>query len=352
MFRRKAGFRLHGEGRYSGRMMNVSGQVIPGGNTVLRLSSPSLSRAARQRLQWMDFYARHGRNARLTCRHFGISPDTFYRWRRRYNPKRLESLEDDHGNRRPHRVRQPQTPPELVEALRALRETYPRWGKEKLAVLLRRDGVRLSASTIGRILTRLKARGLLREPRVRRRRGAWRPRPHAQRVPKGYRVQRPGDLVQVDTLDVAVLPGVRRKQFTARDMVSRYDVVEVYWAATATTATAFLDVLLARMPFPIRALQIDGGSEFHGAFEEACAARGLPVFVIPPRSPKLQSHVERAQRTYREEFYQVWEVDPDLTEHRAQLQAWAHIYNTVRPHQHLNYLTPLEFCERYAHERR
>lgn len=29
-------------------------------------------------------------------------------------------------------------------------------------------------------------------------------------------------------------------------------------------------------------------------------------------SPKLQSHVERAQRTHREEFYQVWEVDPDL----------------------------------------
>ena len=135
----------------------------------------------------------------------------------------------------------------------------------------------------------------------------------------------------MDTLDIAVLPNLRRKQFTARDMISRYDVVEVYGRATAYTATAFLTVLRERMPFPIRALQIDGGSEFRGAFEAACAAAGLPLYIVPPR----------------EEFYQVCEVEPDLATHRAQLQAWAHIYNTVRPHQHLNYLTPLEYCERH-----
>ena len=202
--------------------MNISGQVIPRGTTLVRLIGPTLSRAARQRLQWMDFYAHHGHNARLTCRHFGISPDTFYRWRRRYQPRRLESLEDDRRTRRPRRVRQPQTPPEVVTRIQVLREEFPRWGKEKLAVLLRREGFTVSSSTIGRILHRLKARGLLREPRRRRRRGPWRPRPHVQRLPSGYRIVAPGDLVQVDTLDVAVLPGLRRKQFTARDMVSRY----------------------------------------------------------------------------------------------------------------------------------
>lgn len=330
--------------------MNISGQVVPGGNTVLRQVAAQLSRDARRRLQWMDFYEHHGRNARLTCRHFGISPDVFYRWRRRFDPRRLASLEDQHQTRRPHRVRQPQTPPAVVERIRALREAFPRWGKAKLVILLHREGLVLSASTVGRVLRRLKARGLVREPR-RRRPIPWRPRPHAQRLPKGYAVQAPGDLVQVDTLDVEVLPGLRRKQFTARDMISRYDVVEAYSRATAYTAAAFLDLLLQRMPFAVRALQIDGGSEFHGAFEAACAARGLPLFVVPPHSPKLQSHVERAQRTHREEFYQVWEVDPRLDEHRAQLQAWAHIYNTVRPHQHLNYLTPLEYCERH-HQRK
>lgn len=331
--------------------MNVSGQVIPRGNAVVRLVGPTLSREARQRLQWMTYYERHRRNARLTCRRFGISPDTFYRWRRRYDPRRLESLEDDRHTRRPHRVRQPETPPQVMERIRALRDAYPRWGKEKLAVLLRREGIRLSPSTIGRSLTRLKARGVLREPRVARRRTVWRPRPYAQRLPAGYRVRAPGDLVQVDTLDVA-LPGTHhRKQFTARDMISRYDVLDVYWAATAHTATAFLEVLLAQMPFPVRAVQIDGGSEFRGEFETACATRGIRLFVIPPRSPQLQGHVERAQRTHREEFYEVWPVQPDLTEHREQLQAWAAVYNTIRPHQHLGYLTPLEFCARYTDQR-
>ncbi len=246
-------------------------------------------------------------------------------------------------------MRQPLTPPAVVERLRALREQFQRWGKEKLVVLLRREGIALSASTIGRILTRLRARGLLRDARAPRRRSRWQLRPHAQRGPTGYPVRAPGDLVQVDTLDIAVLPNIRRKQFTARDMVSRYDAVEAYGRATAHTATAFLDLMLvARMPFPIRALQIDGGSEFRGAFEAACAARRLPLFVVPPRSPKLQSHVERAQRTYREEFYQVWDIDPQLEEHRVQLQTWVQIYNTVRPHQHLNYLTPLEFCQQYT----
>lgn len=330
--------------------MSISGQVLPGGNTLLRRIGPSLSRAARRRLQWIDFYVRHGRNARLTCRHFGISPDTFYRWLGRYDPHRLETLEE--RSRRPHHVRHPDTSPEIEARVRALREQYPRWGKDKLDVLLRREGITVSPSTIGRILTRLKARGVLREPAVPKRRRPWGPRPHAQRFIKGYPVRVPGDLVQVDTLDIAILPGMRRKQFTARDVVSRYDVVEVYTVATAQTATAFLTQLLARAPFPIRAVQIDGGSEFRGAFEAACAARRLPLFVIPPRSPKLQSHVERAQRTHREEFYEVWDVALDLTEHRAQLQAWAQIYNTIRPHQHLNYLTPLEVCQRYAHERR
>src|SRR5712692_8908385 len=72
--------------------MNISDQVVPGGNTLLRLVGKRLSREARRRLQWMDFYARHGHNARLTCRHFGISPDVFYRWQRRYDPRRLESF--------------------------------------------------------------------------------------------------------------------------------------------------------------------------------------------------------------------------------------------------------------------
>jgi len=50
-----------------------------------------------------------------------------------------------------------------------------------------------------------------------------------------------------------------------------------------------------------REIRRDGGSEFMAQFETACQQRGIQLFVLPPRSPKLNGHVERAQRTHREE---------------------------------------------------
>ena len=203
----------------------------------------------------------------------------------------------------------------------------------------------IATSTVGRILTHLKARGQLVEPlrngvKARRR---PRPRPHAVRKPKDYAVLQPGDLVQVDTLEVRPLPGVVWKHFTARDLVSRWDVIGVYSRATATTATSFLTQLRERMPFPVRAIQVDGGSEFQAQFEQACERWGLSLFVLPPRSPKLNGHVERAQRTHTEEFYELIPDSFQLPALNRHLRAWERIYNTVRPHQTLGYRTPLEF---------
>ncbi len=201
-----------------------------------------------------------------------------------------------------------------------MRLQFPRWGKDKLAVLLRQSGQAISTSMVGRILTHLKQHGLIEPPprRVPGARRALRPRPYAVRKPKQYAVSAPGDLVQVDTLEVRPVPGVMFKQFTARDVVSRWDVIQAHGRATAANATQFLETLLHRMPFPIRALQVDGGSEFAAEFEQACQQHGLRLFVLPPRSPKLNGAVERANRTHTEEFYQ---VTPCSLEMKAQLRA-------------------------------
>ena len=198
-----------------------------------RVRAPS--REARLRLQWMDYYRTHEGNATLTCRHFGISWRTFYRWKGRYNPRDLRSLEG--RSHRPRRLRQPTWSRELALAVLHLREQCPRWGKDKLVALLREKEWQLSTSMVGRILIHLKARGLLREPPragTSTRKRLWR-RPYAVRKPKGYAVHGPGDLVQVDTLDVRPLPRMVLKHFTARDVVSRWDMVEAHTRATATT---------------------------------------------------------------------------------------------------------------------
>jgi len=150
-------------------------------------------------------------------------------------------------------------------------------------------------------------------------------------------------MVQLDTLDVRPRPGVLIKHYTARDVVSRWDVIGAHSRATATTATAFLDTLLERMPFLVRAIQVDGGSEFESGFESACQARGVRLFVLPPRSPKLNGCVERAHRTHTEEFYEVYAGDLDMPSLAQALQEWEHIYNYVRPHQALDYRTPAEY---------
>lgn len=105
--------------------MHIVSARVPGAARLVRV--PELSREARQKLKWMDHYEGHGRNAALTCRYFGISRQTFYRWRRRYDPWDLTTLEAQ--SHRPKHVRQATWSPELALAVLHLREQYPRWGK-------------------------------------------------------------------------------------------------------------------------------------------------------------------------------------------------------------------------------
>lgn len=336
--------------------MQVYGAILPGAAAVAGLlptavaqarAEPRLSTKARHRLKMIRWYEEHGHNARLTCRHFWTSPSTFYHWLRRFQREGPRGVED--RSRRPHRVRQPTWSKELAQAVLHLREDYPRWGKDKLAPLLRKRGWRVSTSMVGRIIRRLKDQDLLWEPDLR---DPWivrraRRRPYAVRKPQDYTVGAPGDLVQVDTADIRPLPGQVFKHFTGRDVFSRWDVLDVYYRATAQAATLFLGALLERAPFPVRAIQVDGGSEFKAQFEAACQERGIQLFVLPPRSPKLNGRVERAQRTHKEEFYRMLDPPDSLSQLRERLKAWETVYNTIRPHQALGQITPEEFYQQW-----
>jgi putative transposase len=304
---------------------------------------PELSQKEFDRLRALTIYE-ETRDVKLVCQTFGISRATLYRWLRRFDPRDLISLRDQ--SRRPRRVRRPLWSRELVRAVKELREEYPRWGKDKIVVLIRGQGYETSTSTVGRILRYLKQRGELREPQ-RRSISAKRKsrRPYGVRKPRDYIAEKPGDLVQVDTLDVRPFPGVTLKQFTARDILSKWDVIEVRRRASATTAKEFIETLEQRMPFKVKALQVDGGSEFYSDFEEECQRKKIQLFILPPKSPKLNGCVERAQRTHTEEFYEVYEVPWNVTDLNPRLQKWEYVYNCIRPHQALNYRTPLQFLK-------
>lgn len=99
-------------------------------------------------------------------------------------------------SRRPRRRRQPTWSPELADAGLQLREQCPRWGKDKLVVLLGRQGWQVSTSLMGRIVTRLNARGVRKKPDRRGISARERPtpRPYAVRKPKEYQAKEPGDI--------------------------------------------------------------------------------------------------------------------------------------------------------------
>ncbi len=214
----------------------------------------------------------------------GVARANLYRWENNAEPR----------SRRPHRRRARQWPSQLVRAIEHLRGDNPMWGKSKIAILLKREGLTASVSKVGRILAHLVARGavvpvpiLRRNPAARRIHRTAKER-YARRLPKGRKAKTPGELVQIDTLFVNVRPDIAVKHFTAYDPVAKWTIGKVARSASAQAAKSLLEKLIAEAPFAVRGIQVDGGSEFKALFELECQTRGLELFVLPPKRPRPQ----------------------------------------------------------------
>ena len=152
-------------------------------------------------------------------------------------------------------------------------------------------------------------------------------------------------------MDIRFGPDFIRKQFSSQDVVSRWSASKAFKSATARNASDFLDRLIEKSPFLIRAIQVDGGSEFKAEFEDACRLKDIRLFALPPRSPKLNGQVERVNRSYTEEFYEVHPIPLDVDLHNEQLDRWDNVYNTIRPHHALRSKTPQEFLDSLSENR-
>jgi transposase InsO family protein len=278
-----------------------------------------------------------------------VPRSTLYRWRallKKYGPRGLEPK-----SRRPHKVAERTVrTPKLARSVEALCKRYPAWGKAKICRMLP-DQIRASESTVGRVMTSLRRRGVIRYcPRRRMRFGRRKtPRLHAQRLPRGERLHasKPGQVLQLDTLKVNFPGGTTVVQFNAVDVCSRWAATHIATRATAKCGADFLDAILAQCPFPVRALQVDGGSEFMAEFEAAAMHHGIHLAVLAPRSPELNGRVERINGTWRRELYAVADLPSSLQALRPHVMRFRTLYNHVRPHQALGYLTPAEYLRRH-----
>lgn len=174
--------------------------------------------------------AAQDQNVARICRRFGISPKTFYKWKRRHTEHGDAGLAD--RPRTPRRSPRA-TPRDVVSKILYLRQHY-HFGPGRIAAYLRRfHRLEIAGSSVHRILKR---QGLNRLPANQKH------RPHGKRWQRCEKPQ-PGHRLQIDVKFLERIPGTQRRlyQFTAIDDCTRIRVLKIYDACNQRTAIQFFD---------------------------------------------------------------------------------------------------------------
>jgi putative transposase len=294
--------------------------------------------------------AHEGVDQRIAQEILGFSRPTYYRMK-----KNLNNLDQGIAppSKRPKSVNKRRWGEPQLQLVLKVRRENPTYGKEKIAVILKRDHAQtISESTVGRILNHLKDKGLiiksasaLRAKRKRKFKGHAKPWGF-----KDYKTMEMGERVQIDHMTVTK-NSTGFKHFQAWERKSKFIGAQVYSNAKSSSAKRFVMDLVRKAPFKILSIQVDGGSEFMDEFEEACAKLGIPLIVLPPKKPTYNGGVERGNRTFREEFY----GRPDLLADsigamRYELSKAVQKYNSYRPHRNLKGFTPLQYIHSHIQE--
>lgn len=272
-----------------------------------------------------------------------VSRATLFRWQKYYQEDGLEGLNSI--SRKPHKIREPVFQKSIEKIVLKCRKKYPLFGKYKIQILMRKEyGINATVSTIGRVISQLIKEGKISHVNDvcgKRIRTQWRQFDgHAKRFKFGMKAKELGEMVQVDHMSEGEF-----KHFAAICPISKLVFTYAYRQATALTAASFLEKMILFFPFKILSVQVDGGGEFMAEFEKACQKYDIALIVLPPKSPKLNGCVERSNGTFHYEFYALYPRFKNIHELNDKLARFTRFYNKKRPHQRLNYLTPLEYLE-------
>jgi transposase InsO family protein len=306
-----------------------------------QIRDASLSKAALKRLLWIDWYYAHGKNAELTCRHFGISKSVFYRWFHRFNKKNLKSLEFDTKTRRPKKVREMTTPLWIQQKIVAIRAADVEKSKYEIQEELKRQGILAGQTAIQKVINRNpKLLNMQHKKRVRKHRKYAITRVKASLE---LREKELGSLVQIDTKYFYVL-GKKFYLFTAIDCKSRYGFLYCYKTISSLSGKDFLGRVKEYFPFPIQAVNTDNGSEyllnFHKELEEVWK---IPHYFTNPHCPKQNGRVERLHQTAEYEYFNYqYDLLDDIEMINQRCREFNTKYNTKRFHRSLGYKTPAE----------
>lgn len=269
---------------------------------------------------------RHGWSIRKAARYVGVHPSTVMRWVRRA-PRDGRSVIPTMSSRPRHHPAALSW--EIVMTIRTKRLARRRCA-EVIHQELLNDGRQVSLSSVKRTLQR---EGLLRSRSPWKRWHAPQPRPMAANA---------GDLVQLDTIHVQPLGEPRFYVYTLIDVASRWAFAKVTNRANCHESLRFLREARGRAPFAFQTLQSDHGSEFSTSFSDRSTLVHRHSRV---RQPNDNGHLERFNRTLREECF--GELYPDPRSYQRALQNYLTYYNTERLHLGLDLKTPSQVLRSY-----
>lgn len=286
----------------------------------------------------MDYY-HQCQNASKTCRYFGIARETFYEWKRRYNPHYLESLEEK--SRRPKKTRNWEV--KRIEEFRiiAIRKAHIRYGKEKIKVLYERDHQEsISSWKIQRVIQ--KHQLYYHPSKTLKLREKRKHNQEKKRITELKKEVRTGFLVAIDTV-VRYWMSAKRYILTGIDTHSKIAFARMYPSHGTRHTADFLKRVYYLFDAKIENIQTDNGSEFAKDFREAASELNLSHYFSRVKTPKDNAHLERFNRTLNEEFIQMGNMTADCDLFNKRLTEWLIEYNFKRPHQALGYEVPVEY---------
>ncbi|MBI3443692.1 transposase [Candidatus Woesebacteria bacterium] len=309
-----------------------------------------LSSKAKERLEWMIFYQTVGKgSSRFTANYFGVSEKTFWKWKSRFNPKFIQSLEE---KSRAPRTKRTWTVTEAQEGrIIGLRQEHIKYGKKKLKILYE-DQFKEQVST-WKIERVVRKHNLYPDPEERKKklrrlkRRVLRPKVRIHELKNVF----PG-ITLWHTDSVAIWwYGQRRTIFTAIEDSTKLAFARVYPSASSRQASDFLQRLVCLTNGKLKIIHSDNGSEFAGEFEKACFALGISQVYSRARTPKDNPSLERFNWTVQDEWLSLSEVGlDDINEANLDLTNWLIEYNFKRPHETLDYKTPIQYAQIYKSE--
>lgn len=314
-----------------------------------QIRNSSLSKDALKRLTWIDWYFAHGKNAELTCRHFGIAKSLFYRWKNRFDKKNLKTLEFDTKTRRPYKVRGSAMPLLVQQRIYVIRKQDLEKSKYEIQEELRREGIVVGQSAIQNFINRHKElQNTYHKRRVNKHRHYKIARVKAAIE---LREKELGSLVQMDTKYLYVL-GRKFYLFTAIDCKSRLGFLYCYKTISSASGKDFLRRVREYFPFAIHAVNTDNGSEYLLEFHKELENWGIPHYFTNPHCPKQNGRVERLHQTAEYEYFNYqYDLIDDLAMINRKCMEFCTKYNTKRFHRSLGYKTPLEVVLQFQQQK-